>query len=139
MNRTIYVGLGVLAAIVVAAFVFTQTMSKSPESDVIRQTQATPTSTQSALVMTEEIVIAGDEYSFSPANVTLKKGTTYRLTFKNTGNAPHNYVSDELGVSTATIKGGEAVTAEVTPQKTGTFEVYCSVGNHEDLGMVGKI
>ena len=140
MNKMVYIGLGALAAIAIAGFVFTKTMNKgSSTSTPITQSGATPTVSASSIVQIEEIIVSGDEYSFSPATITLKKGTTYRLTFKNTGKAPHNYIVPDLGISTATIKGGESVTVEVTPQKTGTFGAYCSVGNHKDLGMEGKI
>lgn len=51
----------------------------------------------------------------------------------------HNFVVDELGVKTKTIKGGEEDVVEFTPDAAGTFEYYCSVGEHRAKGMKGTL
>ena len=71
--------------------------------------------------------------------MTLKKGQKVKLTFKNTGEMPHDFVVDELNVRTKVIKSGETEVIEFTPETTGTFESYCSVGSHRAKGMVGKV
>lgn len=146
MKKIVYVGLGVLSAIAIAGFVFARTMQNKPTAVPNGQQNTTESSSEVGvkpvggdLVQIEEIVVSGDEYSFSPATVNLKKDITYRVTFKNTGQAPHNYTVSGLGISTATINPGESVSVEVKSDKTGTFNAVCSVGNHEELGMVGKI
>jgi plastocyanin len=87
----------------------------------------------------KEIVIEGDEYAFSPKTITLFKGEKVRLTFKNTGNLPHNFMVQGLGIATRTISGGQTDTVEFTPEEAGTYPFYCSVGGHKDLGMEGSI
>ena len=144
MNKFVYAGLGVLAAVAIAGFVFTRTMQNNtpPPSNGQQNINTESQDVQPVggdLVQIEEIVVAGNEYSFSPATVTLKKGTTYRITFKNTGNAMHNYIVSDLGISTATVSPGESASMNVTPEKAGMFNVVCGVGNHEELGMVGKV
>ena len=86
-----------------------------------------------------EIVVEGDEFSFSPASITVAEGEKVRLTFNNIGKTPHNFIVDELGISTETIQGGSSDTIEFTAVKSGTFSFYCSVGNHRSLGMEGKL
>lgn len=86
---------------------------------------------------TSEVVIEGTEFKFLPTTLTFKKGETVKLVFKNTGKMPHDWVIDELNVRTKIINGGETDTIEFTPQLTGAFEYYCSVGAHRANGMKG--
>lgn len=51
----------------------------------------------------------------------------------------HDFVVDELKIKTAVINNGQEDFVEFTADKAGTFEFYCSVGNHRAMGMVGKI
>lgn len=87
----------------------------------------------------QEVTVEGSEFKFSPATLTFKKGQTVRLTLKNVGKMPHDWVVDELGVRTKTIPSGDTDTIEFTPEKAGTFEYYCSVGQHRANGMVGTL
>lgn len=105
-----------------------------------------PTTTQDASgssVMTEtgvkEVVMEGTEFKFVADTLTVKKGEKVKLTFKNTGKMPHDWVVDELNVRTKIISGGATEVIEFTPDKAGVFEYYCSVGKHRENGMVGKI
>ena len=101
----------------------------------------TDTGEQSA-ASTTKITIEGDEFSFSPRNITVSAGTTVELTFKNIGRAPHNYVVTELGLATKTIGGGKTdVVTFVAPSTPGTisYTSFCSVPGHREAGMVGTI
>jgi plastocyanin/polyisoprenoid-binding protein YceI len=86
----------------------------------------------------QEITVSGSNFTFAPSAFTVKKGQKVRLTFKNTG-GNHDFVIDELGVSTKLLKDGEEQVVEFTPDKTGSFEFYCSVGKHREMGMKGMI
>ncbi len=99
-----------------------------------------PTSTQEVQTgEVKEIVVEGREFSYSPSSISVSKGEKVRINFKNLGNAPHNLVIDELGVSTKAIPSGASDTVEFTANKTGTFTFYCSIGNHRNLGMEGDL
>ena len=50
----------------------------------------------------------------------------------------HDWVLDEFNAKTKVIQGGQTDTVEFTASKAGTFEYYCSVGQHRQMGMVGK-
>ncbi len=86
-----------------------------------------------------EFTVEGSEFKFVSDTMTLKKGQKVRLTFKNTGDMPHDFVVDELGIRTKIIKGDETDVIEFTPETVGKFESYCSVGSHRAKGMVGKV
>lgn len=85
-----------------------------------------------------EIIVEGEEFSFSPSTITVKEGERIMLTFKNVGTFPHNFIIDELDVKTETINAGEEVTIEFVADKSGTFAFYCGVGNHRQQGMEGE-
>lgn len=86
-----------------------------------------------------EIRVEGSEFKFSLASLTLKKGEKIRLILGNTGEMKHDFVVDELNVRTKIINNGETDTIEFTPETAGTFEFYCSVGQHRTNGMKGML
>jgi len=82
-----------------------------------------------------EINVTSGNLFFQPGAITLKKGQPARIMFQNTGY--HTFTVDELGVNT-TLQGSSAV-GEFTPDKIGTFRLYCAVPGHAEGGMVGTI
>lgn len=97
------------------------------------------TKTETAQPQTvKEFTVEGNEFSFLPASLTVKEGEKIKLVFKNTGMAPHNFMINGLS-STNTISGGQEDTVTFIASKKGTFEYYCSVGEHKEKGMVGKL
>lgn len=87
------------------------------------------------------IPVTADEYSFDPETIVVSGGR--RLTFEltNDGSLAHNLRvfdgDDELG-GTESFPGGEtrAATLDLEP---GEYRLVCTVGDHEDLGMTGKL
>jgi len=86
----------------------------------------------------KEITVTGANFKFNPATITVKKGEKVRLTFKSEGGL-HDFVIDELNVQTKMIDTGLSDTVEFVADEAGTYEYYCSVGNHKQMGMVGKL
>ncbi len=70
--------------------------------------------------------------------LTVAVGDTVRIDFSVTGGT-HDFVIDELGVNTAVLAAGESEMVEFVATEAGTFEYYCSVGNHYAEGMFGTI
>jgi nitrite reductase (NO-forming) len=64
--------------------------------------------------------------------------TDVQVTVINVGALPHDFIIDELGVSTSEVPGGgsETVTINAAP---GTYEYYCAVPGHKEFGMVGTL
>jgi plastocyanin len=105
--------------------------------------QESPTSTSGAenSMMVDEkgkITVEGSNFKFAPNKITVKKGQPITIVFKNTGGI-HDLFIDEFSVKTKQIKTGESEEVTFTPDKTGSFEIYCSVGNHRTMGMVGTL
>lgn len=90
--------------------------------------------------MTEnEITVEGGEFKFTPSEITVKKGEKVKLTFKNAGAFQHDFTIADLNVATKRIQPGEEDSVEFSPEETGEFKIICSVGNHEEQGMVGTL
>ncbi len=85
----------------------------------------------------KEFTVNGNNFKFDPATLSVKKGDTVKITFVNTGGF-HDFVIDEFKVATPQIKDGQAV-VEFVADKSGSFEYYCSVGTHRQMGMKGTL
>lgn len=85
------------------------------------------------------MIVSGSNFKFNPAELRVKQGETVRLTFSNPDSMPHDWRVDEFNASTKVITKGQTDTIEFVASKKGTFEFYCSVGQHRQQGMVGKL
>lgn len=85
-----------------------------------------------------EITVTGENYSFSPKEIRVKKGDTVRIVFKNS-DGTHDWVIDEFNAKTPQLQTGQTATVQFVAAKAGEFEYYCSAGNHRQMGMVGKL
>ncbi len=82
--------------------------------------------------------IKGLNYSYDVKEIKVKLNDTVKINFINT-EGMHDLKIDEFNVATKIIKTGESETVEFVANKTGTFEYYCSVGQHRANGMWGKL
>lgn len=145
-NKLTLAAVAIIGVIVVAGggFYF-MNANKSTSTPVVNEVAA-PTETPEAQAETSpsaiaenEFTVEGGEFKFTPSEITVKKGGKVKLTFKNAGTFPHDYVIADLGVTTKRIQPGEQETVEFTPQNSGEFKFICSVGGHEEQGMVGTL
>ncbi len=93
----------------------------------------------------QPIAFGADEYSFEPRSVVVKSGTkeasVVRFVLRNNGSLAHDLHIEKDGKDlggTPIFGPGETKTARVslTP---GSYEIFCSVGDHEQLGMRGTL
>ncbi len=82
--------------------------------------------------------ITGRNFSFSQTEIRVKQGDKVKINFSSVGGL-HNWVVDEFNVQTQQVNTGESSSVEFTADKAGTFEYYCSIGSHRQMGMVGKL
>lgn len=144
-----------IAAVVVvlligAVFYFKSTKSTTQPTDQTAITQPSadsstvsssdvPAASDSAVAgTTKEFTVEGSNFKFAPAVLSVNKGDTVKITFNNTGGM-HDFVIDEFNAKTKVIQSGATETITFTADKTGTFQYYCSVGNHKAMGMVGTL
>ena len=98
-------------------------------------TSATPAAVASAV---KEFSFTNKGFAFNPSSFTVKKGDHVRVTFTN-GGGTHDFRIDGYDVGTNVIQGGKSQTFEFVADKAGTFEFFCSVGNHRAMGMRGVL
>lgn len=50
----------------------------------------------------------------------------------------HDWAIDAFGAATERVNADKSTSVEFVADKKGTFEYYCSVGQHREKGMFGK-
>lgn len=111
--------------------------SNVEEMIVEEETSAAPSTPQGTLPAVKEFTVDNEGFSFKPAALTVNKGDTVKITFRNTGGT-HDFRIDEFtGAATRILSAGESQTITFVANKAGSFEYYCSVGNHRAQGMWG--
>ena len=87
------------------------------------------------------LAVVADEYSFDPETIVVTGGGALTVDLENEGVLAHNLrVFDggsEVG-GTPTFTGGKTRSGTVDLEP-GEYELVCTVGNHADLGMTGKL
>jgi uncharacterized cupredoxin-like copper-binding protein len=96
------------------------------------------------------------EWGFDPEAIVLERGEAVTITLRNEGDIIHNLQIEGLeasGVRSESTGGQEAGEGELlvwaddgdvgtltfTPESAGSYEFYCTIGNHRQLGMEGEI
>ncbi len=85
----------------------------------------------------KEFTVHGASFEFDKQEIRVKKGDKVRITYIS-DDIGHDLVIDELGVRTKIIAKGQTEVLEFIADKVGEFVMYCSVGQHRQLGMESK-
>jgi plastocyanin len=85
--------------------------------------------------------VIAEEYSFDPGAIVLRGAGTLTVNVRNEGDLAHNLrfvrAGEEIG-GTPSFPAGEARSARVNLEH-GEYELVCTVGDHEELGMTGTL
>lgn len=95
----------------------------------------------------QKVEIVVNSYSFKPETITVEAGKPVEITLRSVASTiTHDFTIDdpESGLNiTREVKGGRDATLTFTPEKPGTYKIYCSkksiFGTHEKKGMVGTL
>ena len=104
-------------------------------------TPTPPTSTSTGGTTTgtvKEITVTNAGMTFTQKTLAVKQGDRVKITFQNTGGT-HDFRIDGYNVGTKVIQAGQTDTFEFVADKAGSFEYFCSVGNHRAMGMKGTL
>jgi uncharacterized cupredoxin-like copper-binding protein len=96
------------------------------------------------------VAIKETELDLSPSTVVLSKPGTYAIKAENKGSAEHSLEIEGKGVSSKggevgeakleqTLNPGQSAVLTVTFQEPGTYEMYCPIDGHKELGMKGEV
>ncbi len=165
-KNMLLIGLFVVIVLGVLGGMFIMGQAKKPAAQPTavpaQVTEASPTAAQGAMVeVTQEVsptsasamkddstmakgktktfTIEASSFKFSPATMTVGKGDSVTIVLTGKGNTQHDWVIDEFNAHTKRITAGETDTISFVANKVGTYEYYCSVGNHRQMGMVGTL
>lgn len=138
MNKKIILLIIIIVAL--GVWFFFPGISNTPQTNEPNETETTEIIGGSDIITsnTKEFVVIGTEFQFSLDEIRVNEGDTVRIVFKN-GGGFHDWTIDEFNAGTAQINTGEEMTIEFVADQAGSFEYYCSVGNHRALGMVGTL
>jgi plastocyanin len=88
----------------------------------------------------QRVEIELDDFHIRPQNVRAGVGEL-TLAVSNRGRLPHNFRLRDEGrelVKITTLLPGESATASAR-LKRGSYKMVCTVANHEQLGMTGRL
>jgi len=86
----------------------------------------------------KEFAVEGSNFEFSMKEIKVNEGDTVKITFKSV-EGTHDWVIDEFDAKTSQLEADQEEVIEFVADQAGTFEYYCSVGDHRELGMVGNL
>lgn len=153
-NKMPLIIVGVVVVLALGAFVGMKVMNKSTEpaandqmmmnnNESMTGTTTTPSAAPSEVMAADtsavkEITMDAGSFYYSVKTIEVKKGQKVKITMTSK-DMMHDFNIDELNVHMPDVKSGETDSIEFTADKVGTFEYYCSVGQHRKMGQVGKI
>lgn len=90
-----------------------------------------------------EVVIRATEWQFEPAAFKAEAGKSFKLTFRNEGKIEHDLTVPGLKANGKALalntQPGQSASAEVVADRTGVYEIACTLPGHKEAGMVGKL
>jgi plastocyanin len=115
------------------------TANTQPTSSDVMGASAAPSASGSATSADAQTIdVEAGSFYFKPSTITVKKGQKVTINL-HAVSMMHDFNIDELNVHAPLTHNGESNTVEFTADKVGTFQYYCSVGQHRKLGQVGTI
>lgn len=143
MNKNVIVAAVILILLLVGGFLFL-----GQGDDIVVTTTLTPAMTPAPTPGqgVREFLVTARNFSFSLSEMRVVKGNTVWVTL-HSEEGRHDWRIDEfgagtdrlLGINTAILQAGQQETVQFVADKAGTFEYYCSIGNHREMGMRGNL
>jgi uncharacterized cupredoxin-like copper-binding protein len=89
----------------------------------------------------EAIAIGETEFKLDPSSVKVDAAGTVTFRVTNNGSVDHAFEVDGQGVEeeTESIKPGQTAELTVDLSKEGSYEIYCPIDGHRDMGMEGTL
>jgi len=103
--------------------------------DVTESTSDTPAVVEGT---TKTFTIDSYSYGYDVKEIRVTEGDTVTINLTNSAGL-HDWVVDEFDAATEIIRAGEETSVTFVADKVGTYEYYCSVGNHRAQGMIGTL
>jgi len=116
-----------------------ETATVSGEADISVNDISVVSETEVGAEPTErKFTIDSFGFGYSQEEIRVNQGDIVTINLTNSGGY-HDWVIDEFDAATEKINGGGETSVTFVADESGTFEFYCSVGNHREQGMVGTL
>jgi plastocyanin len=138
MNKNILWSIIIL--IVIGAGIYLtlgQEIATAPESQLNENAQAESEETPAEKTV-KEFTVTGSNFAFDPSEIRVNQGDTVKINFINSMGT-HDWKVEGYEAGTQVLQNGQSQTIEFVADKAGTFEFYCSVGQHRANGMRGNL
>jgi uncharacterized cupredoxin-like copper-binding protein len=109
-----------------------------------------------------QITVTMDDFFYGPSAITIPAGQPVELTIKNDGQIEHDFVVDDIDVSSVSTEGsgvgdhhmsgdhadydlhvstsaGGTSILKFTAKEPGTYKIFCSIAGHIEAGMIGEL
>ncbi len=116
----------------------TESNSNAIPLGAVMEDGTVPSTATTSNATTKNFTISAGNYFFAPKTLSVNKGDTVNITVSNSGGF-HDFKIDEFKVSTSRLSSGQSATVTFVADKAGSFQYYCSVGDHRAMGMWGTI
>jgi len=139
-KKYLWIGGGIFLIILVLGFIFAQPSEAPTQEEIGAQPNnlTNDSFSEEAGTLVQEFIVEGNNFSFLPNSISVKKGETVRIIFKATEGF-HDLVIDGYKVATKQLRAPDSEILEFVADQAGNFEYYCSVGTHRAMGMVGTL
>jgi uncharacterized cupredoxin-like copper-binding protein len=88
----------------------------------------------------QQVTVQASEFSFSPANLTVKANQAVQVTLRNSGSVVHDWTVQGLEPPVhVQAQPGQSASGQFTFNRAGTFRIICVEPGHEAAGMVGQL
>ena len=99
------------------------------------------------------VTVALSNFKFTPATLTLSRGTAYRIRLVNRASGGHNFVARDffaaaeiapedrarLNKGGVEVRSGGTAEIRVVPMRAGTYRMKCTHFMHGSFGMTGTL
>lgn len=137
-----------LATLALAGCTYGATNANQPASSTKRGEPAANTNS-AANVNTNQAVpnpdsatktfnLSARNFAFSQTELRVKQGDKVKVVLTS-ADGFHDWAVDEFDAKTGRVTTGGTTEVEFTVDKAGSFQYYCSVGQHRQMGMVGTL
>lgn len=113
----------------------TPTATATP-SPTVTATPLTSQSSSTATAQTISISVTGQNYSFTPKEITVSKGSLVKINF-TAKDSSHTFTLPDFDIDTGLVSPGSSRSVQFVASKAGTFQFYCIP--HKSMGMTGTL
>ncbi len=110
----------------------------SMEGGTAEPTEGEAMAETSVTVENGQVALTADNFTYDVTEIRVKAGEPLTMAVTN-AEGFHDLVIDELEVNSGMIPAGETKELLIPTDKPGTYEYYCSVGEHRQMGMKGML